>query len=167
VLASTQLYVKGILDGLALPAAVPGPLVARITPPVAEKMKAPRAYVWGGRLRAGRQTAPRGTGMKKFPWIVDVYLSYMDTPDDALKNEPFPRVIDTVLTAFMTTVMPVWIDANGVPVGPNAASGTDTQIQAIGETFSLDYPPERTVTSLRQMWYTTLISMDVLEVIQA
>lgn len=167
MLGSVQLYVKGILDGLPLPQGTPGPLSARITPPVVEKISAPKAYVWGGRLRAARQTAPRVAGFKKFPWTVDVWLAYLDNPDNALASEPFPRVVDAVMLAFMTTVMPVFINSDGVPVGPNASSRTDTQIQAIGEAFDLEYPPERAVTAQRQVWYAARIGLEVLEVVQA
>ena len=167
MLGSVQLYVKGILDGLLLPRGIPGPRVARITPPVVEKISAPRAYVWGGRLQAARQTAPRGPGFKRFPWTVDVWLAYLDTPDDAFQNEPFPLVIDAVMLAFMRTVMPLFIDAQGNPVGPNATSETDTQILGIGEDFDLEYPPERTVTAQRQVWYSARIGLEVLEVVQA
>jgi hypothetical protein len=70
--------------------------------------------------------------------------------------------------AFMTTTMPVWIDVDGVVRDSGVASvRTDTQIQAIGETFDLDYPPERAVTPQRQVWYTARLGLDVLEVLQA
>jgi hypothetical protein len=167
LLSSIQQYCKSLINGLAMPAGVPGPLTAYITPPAAEKISAPRAYVWGGRVRGSRQTAPRGAGMRKFPWTVDIYLAYMDTPDDALANEPFPMIIDAVLQVFMATTMPVWINTAGVPVGPNASTRTDTQIQAIGETFDLDYPPERMPAPMRMLWYSARIGMDVLEVVQA
>lgn len=167
MLGSIQLYGKGILDGLAMPQGVPGPMVARITPPTVEKISAPKAYLWGGRMASSRQTAPRGPGMRKFLWTMDAWIAYMDTPDNALENEPFPRVVDAVMLAFMTTVMPVWINSDGVPVGPNASSKTDTQIQAIGERFDLEYPPERTVTAQRQLWYVAHLGVEVLEVIQS
>lgn len=167
MLYSVQRYCKSLLDGLVLPPGIPGPLTAWITPPVTEKIKEPRAYVWGGRARGGRQTTPRGPGFKKLPWIVDVYLAYMDSPDDALQDEPFPQVIDTVISMFATTAMPLFIDSRGAPVGPNATAATDTQILGIGESWSLEYPPERMVVSQRQVWYSALISMDVLEVVQA
>jgi hypothetical protein len=159
--------VRGILNDLPLPLPNMPPLTAWITPPVVEKATGPRAYVWGGRLRAARQTAPRGPGMQKFPWTVDIWLVYLDTPDNARQNEPFPLIIDTVITAVQKTVMPLFIDKDGNPVGPNATSGTDTQIQSIGETFDLDYPPERLPASMRMVWYSARIGLDVLEVVQA
>jgi hypothetical protein len=167
-LYSIQEYVRSLIDGLTFPLAPTVPaLTAWVTPPTVEKATGPRAYVWGGRVRGGRQTAPRGPGMKRRPWTVDVYLIYLDTPDDARTNEPFPRIIDAVIDVFETTVMPLWIDQNGVPVGPNAGSTSDTQIQAIGESYDLDYPPERLPHSLRMVWYSARIGLDVLEVKQA
>jgi hypothetical protein len=167
VLSSVQKYVQGLINGLPLPLPGTPPLTAWITPPNLEQATGPRGYVWGGRVNVARQTAPRGPGMKRFPWSVDVYLVYLDTPDNARANEPFPLIIDTVMTTFMSTVMPLWIDANGVPVGPNAASQTDTQIQAIGETMTLDYPPERLPATMRMVWYSARLGVDVLEVVQA
>lgn len=166
MLRSVQFYVRGLIDQLAMPAGVPGPLTAWVTPPVQEKLSTPKAYVWGGRVRGSRQASPRGPGLYKLPWTIDVYLAYMDAPDDALQNEPYPGVVDAVLTTFLTATMPTFIDSSGNPVGSNATGPGQSQIQAIGEGFSLDYPPERTVLSQRQIWYSSLISLDVLEVIQ-
>jgi hypothetical protein len=166
VLASVQQYCRGIIDGLALPLPGSPSLTAWITPPVFEKLTGPRAYVWGGRVRGSRQTAPRGPGFRRVPWVVDIWLVYLDTPDQARRAEPFPLVIDAVLAAFMTTPMPVFIDASGTPVGPNAGSAADTQIQSIGESWDLDYPPERAPAAGRMVWYSARIGMDVLEVVQ-
>ena len=165
-LYSVQAYVKNMLDGTPMPPGVPGPLTAYITPPVAEKISAPRAYVWGGKVSASRQTMPRGQGFKKRPWVIDIWLCYLDTPDDALANEPFAKVVDTVTEVFETAVMPVLIDSEGNVLTETEADSTCSQIQAVGESWSLNYPPERTTLTLRQLWYTTLVSLDVLEVIQ-
>lgn len=162
-LYSVSRYVQGLINGTPLPDAVPGPLVAYITPPMSEKLSAPRAYVWPGRTQVTRQTAPRGAGFRKRTWPIDIYLNYMDTPDDALANEPFMQVVDAVTDVFETTLMPLFIDAQGNPVGQSATSATDTQILGIGEDWGLDYPPERTVMNLRQLWFSTLIRMQVLE----
>lgn len=167
MLDSVQHYCRDIAATAVLPAGIPGPIVARITPPVVEKMSAPRVHVWGGRLAGGRQTAPRGQGMMKLAWVIDVFVSWIDTPDNALENEPFPKIVDAVLKPFITTVMPVWIDEDGKPVGPNAASRTDTQIQAVAESFTGDYPPERSVAGPRMLWYVQQFGINVLEVIQA
>lgn len=165
MLDSCQAYVKGLLDGLPLPGT--GPLTAWITPPVTEKISSPRAYVWGGHLKAARQTAPRGQGFMKFTWAMDVYVAYMSTPDKAMQNEPFPKITDAILRCFMTTTMPLFISAAGVPMGPNAVNDDDTQIQKIGESFASDYPPERSVAGPRMLWYVQRISVDIDEVVQA
>lgn len=167
MLYSVSKYVLGIVNGLAVPIDGVDPITAWITPPTLEKADGPRAYVWGGSLRAARQTAPRGAGFKKFPWTVSVWLVYLDTPDNARQNEPFPLIIDTVMSAFMDTTMPLFISAEGVPMGPNAVNETDTQIQSIGETFDLDYPPERTPASMKMIWYSARLGLDVLEVVQS
>ena len=164
-LYSVSKYVQGLINGLPLPAGLPA-LEAWITPPVLEEVDGPKAHVWGGRVKGGRQTAPRGTGFRKLPWQVDVYLVYMDTPDDALTYEPFPQVIDTVISVFTTTTMPLFIDASGNVMGPNAVNKTDTQIQAIGETWELEYPPERVTASMLMVWYVARLGLDVLEVQQ-
>jgi hypothetical protein len=167
MLDSVQRYARGLIDGAPMPPGVPGPLTAWITPPATEKMSAPRAYVWGGKLRAARQTAPRGAGFMKFSWTVDLWVAYMSTPDAARAAEPFPKITDTVLKVFMTTPMPLFIDAAGVPVGPNATSAGDTQITSIGESFTGDYPPERSVAGPRMLWYVQQFGIDVDEVVQA
>lgn len=165
-LYSVAKYVLGLTDGITMPEGVPGPLVAYVTPPVSEKLSAPRAYIWPGRAQVNRQTAPRGAGFRRRMWPIDVYLNYMDTPDDALANEPFLGVVDAVTAVFETTLMPVFISAAGVPVGQSATSATDTQILSIGEDWALDYPPERTVASLRQIWFSTVIRLQVMEAVQ-
>ncbi len=169
MLDSIQNYVcNSILQGLPI-TAVPDmpPLTAWITPPALEQADGPRAHVWGGSVDISRQTAPRGPGMKKFPWTVDVYLVYLTTPDDGLDCEPMPKIIDAVLWAFATTTMPLFISAAGVPMGPNAVNETDTQIQSIGETMRLQYPPEKMVGPMQMLWYTSALQLSVLEVVQA
>jgi hypothetical protein len=168
LLDSIQQYVcNSILSGLPIPVQGIPPLTAWVTPPVLEQADGPRAHVWGGTVDVSRQTAPRGAGFKRFPWTIDTYLVYLTTPDDGLEAEPFPKVIDAVMRAFMTTVMPLFIDVNGNPMGPNAVNPTDTQIQGIGEHPRLQYPPEKMVGPMQMLWYTALIQLDVLEVVQS
>lgn len=156
---------QGVIDGTPLPDGLP-PLTVWVTPPVLDDADNPVGHVWGSRVRGSRQTAPRIAGMKKLPWNVDAYLAFMDTPDDALANESFPKVIDAVLWRVFTTTMPLFIDAEGNPMGSNQVNPTDTQVQSIGETFDLDYPPERLPASMKMVWYSARIGLDVLEVVQ-
>lgn len=167
MLYSVSRYVRGLVDGLAMPEGIPGPLVARITPPIVERMSAPRAHVWGGRLLAKRQTAPRGAGFMEMTWLVDLWVCYISTPDAAFQDEPFPQVTDAVLKVFMTATMPLFIDSKGAIIGPNATGPGQTQILAIGENFDADYPPERSITGNRMLWYVQHQGIQVKEVVQA
>jgi len=168
LLDSIQKYVcNSILDGLPIPIDGVPPLTAWLTPPAVESVDGPRAHVWGGNLPVNRQTAPRGPGFKKFQWTISNWLVYLTDPDDGLNCEPMPKIIDAVMWAFMTTTMPLFIDVNGVPMGPNAVNKTDTQIQSIGESMHLQYPPERMVGPMQMLWYTSLLDVTVTEVVQA
>jgi hypothetical protein len=168
MLASVSAYVRSIIDGLPiLYVENMPPLTAWITPPALEQADGPRAHVWGGAVDITRQTAPRGPGFKKWPWVIDVYLVYLTTPDDGLDAEPMPRIIDAVITQFAATTMPLFIDVYGNPMGPNAVNETDTQIQGIGERIRLQYPTEKMAGPMQMLWYTSLLSVDVLEVVQS
>jgi hypothetical protein len=157
-LNSVQLYVASLLDGLAIPGN-PTPLTAHITPPTVEDLDGPRAYVWGARLNGLRQTAPRGPGFKRLNWVVDVYLSYETVPDDPTVDQNFPLIVDAVMNATWQTVMPTFIT--------DPQTGVKSQILQIGEEFELEYPPERTPATLRMLYFTARLGLDVYEAVQA
>lgn len=165
-LNSVQLYTQGLLNGLSIP--FPGggttPLEAYITPPTLEDLDGPRAYIWGSRMRATRQAAPRGPGYKHFAWTIDVWLSYLTAPDDASVDQEFPLLVDTVLRQLWTTTMPVFISSTGTVVPAGTAGAT--QVLEIGEDFELELPPERTPATLRMLYYAARIGLDVYEVVQ-
>lgn len=157
-LNSIQHYCRDLLDGLVLPRQ-DQPLTAHILPPTVEEMDGPRAYVWGARTRAERQTAPRVHGFKRLPWTVDIYLAYLDSADSPDLDESFPLIIDAVLTRFWSTTMPLMIT--------DPETGQMSQILAVGESWDLEYPPERLPATMRMIWSTARIGMDVTEAIQA
>lgn len=166
-LNSVQLFVHGLLDKLSIPGpagSASSTLEAYITPPTVENLDGPRAYIWGGRQRVTRQTAPRGEGFKHFAYTLDIYLAYLTNPDDTNIDQEFPLFVDAVLKQLWTTTMPVHIDATGnvVPAGTSGAS----QILEVGEQWDLDYPPERTPASLRMLYYTCRIGMEIYEAVQ-
>ena len=166
-LNSTQLYVQSLINGLSIPApagGTPSTLEAYITPPTLENLDGPRAYVWGNRMRATRQTAPRGAAFKHFAWTVDIYLSYLTAPDDANVDQEFPLLVDAVLQQLWTTTMPLFISSTGIPVAPGTAGSS--QILSIGEDFELEYPPERTPATLRMLYYSCRIGLDIYEAVQ-
>lgn len=150
------------MDGLAVPT-IAQPIEAYITPPTVEDIDGPRAYIWGARNRGKRQTMPRGiapaAGFKRLDWTIDIYLVYLTTPDDSNVDQEFPLIIDAVLTKLWSTTMPVVIT--------DPTTGQVSQIQAIGESWELEYPPERTPATLRMLYYSSRIAMDVMEVLQA
>lgn len=164
-LTSVQLYVQSILDGLAIPTAAP--LKAYVTPPVIEKLEGPRAYVWGGRLRGERQTAPRRAGFKHLGWVIDVYVSYLTTADAGLMDQAFPQIVDAIMAATWQVEMPLMIDSVGQRVDALNPPPGATQILAIGESFELEYPPERSPANLRMLYYTCRLGLDVYEAVQA
>lgn len=173
-LNSVQLYVHSLLDGMTIPGP-PGEssstLQAYITPPTVEDLDGPRAYVWGGRQRAKRQSMPRITlatpstaGFKYLDYVIDIYLSYLTNPQDPELDQEFPIFVDSVLQQLYTTTMPVLIDSQGnvTDTGTNLS-----QILSIGEEWDLEYPPEKTPNTLRMYYYTCRISMTLQEAIQA
>lgn len=173
-LNSVQLYVQGLLNGLSIPApagGTPSALEAYITPPTVEELDGPRAYIWGGRQRVTRQTAPRQQpgnpstgGFKHFAYTIDIYLSYLTNPDDANLDQEFPLFVDAVLAQLWTTAMPVSISATGSVVPPGTAGAS--QILEVGEQWELEYPPERTPATMRMLYYTARIGMEIYEAVQ-
>lgn len=156
-LNSVQMYVQSLLADLPIPALGKN-LEAYITPPTVEDIDRPKAYIYGARLRGMRQTAPRGPGFKRLNWMVDVYLSWETMPDEPAIDQEFPLIVDAVMQKTWTTVMPLLIT--------DATTGVKSQILAIGEDFELEYPPERTPATLRMLYYTARIGLDVYEAVQ-
>ena len=174
-LNSVQQYVHSIVNNLTIPS-LTSPLTAYITPPMVEELDGPRVYVWGGRLRGRRQTAPRGigsgAGFKRLDWVIDTYVSYLTTPDSANIDEQFPQVVDAIMAATWAVQMPLIIDGQGqrIPTGMGATQTLPpgaSQILSIGEDFELEYPPERSPATQRMLYYTCRIGLDVVEAVQA
>lgn len=171
-LSSVQQYCRNIIDGLWVPGAATT-IDAYITPPPLEELDGPKAFVLGARLRTDRQTTPRRAGFKHLAWTVDVYLSYETNPDSPTVDTEFPEIVDAVMAAFWSTTIPVFIDANGRPItdagggpvfqGPQGSS----QILNTGEDFELEYPPERVPATLRMLYYTARLGIDIYEAVQA
>jgi hypothetical protein len=173
-LYSVQSYMRGLLDGLAIPGIVQ-PLDCMITPPAVQDMNGPHSYVSGGRVTSGRQTAPRKKhlgstntgGYKKAPWAVEIYVVYETNADNnPTLDAEFPVILDSIIDVLEDAQMPQWIDAYGNQIPTNTPIPGATQLDAVAETWTLDYPPERVPASLRMLWYVAMITVDVLEVRQ-
>lgn len=173
-LLSVQNYVKGLLNNLAVPGQ---PLLMdfHIAAPALQDMDGPHGYVSGAHVAAGRQTAPRikaggsynTAGYKKYPWKVEIYAVYETNADNnPTIDSEFPAILDTLIAVLETTQMPQWIDAHGVAVPGNIPIPGGSQIDAIAESWTLDYPPERLPATLRMMWYVAMYTVDVFETVQ-
>lgn len=167
-LNSVQQYIANQLNGLEMPIMGSQPLEAYITPPTVENLNSPKAYVWGSRCRGRRQTAPRTisgipgsptAGFKHLDWTIDIFLAYETTPDSVTVDQEFPSVIDSVLTKLWTIPMPTFIT--------DPITGLTTQILAVGEEWDLEMLPERTPGTLRMLYYSARIGMNVYEAVQA
>lgn len=172
-LSSVQQYTKSIIDGLWVPG-TSRTIEAYITPPTVDDLDGPKAFVLGGRLRTSRQTMPRRAGFKHLAWVVDVYLSYETNPDSPTVDVEFPQIVDTVMAAFWSATIPTFIDANGRPITEGPDGGPvlvgppgSSQILNTGEDFELEYPPERVPATLRMLYYTARLGIDIYEAVQA
>lgn len=157
-LNSVQLYLQNQLDGLTIPG-MTTPLQAYITPPTVEDLDSPKAYVWGSRLRIQRQTMPRGAGFKHLAWMMDIYLVYETNPDSPTLDTEFPLIVDAVMNKLWTTQTPLLIT--------DPVTGVVSQLLNVGENFEFEYPPERTPATLRMLYYTARIGMELYEAVQA
>lgn len=166
-LNSVQQYLANQLNGLEIPIVTDRPLEAYITPPTVEDIDRPKAYIWGSRCRGRRQTAPRNitgvgtptSGFKHLDWMIDIFLAYETTPDSATVDQEFPAIVDAVLAKLWIAEMPTFIK--------DPLTGLVSQIQAVGEEWDLEMLPERTPNTLRMLYYTARIGMNVYEVVQA
>lgn len=163
-LNSVQQYVQGVINGISIPGQSQ-PLVAYVTPPMMDKAGGPpKAYVWGGRMEGGRRSMPRGPAFKRLTWLMDIYLTYETNPNrptigGVTVDAQFPLIVDAVMLQLWTTTMPLFIT--------DPQTGYKSQIWSIGETFSIDYPPERSPATLRMLWYSMLLTVRVEEDVQA
>jgi hypothetical protein len=130
-----------------------------VTPPTIEDLDAPTAYIWAGRLRIKRQTMPRGAGFKHLAWMVDIYLAYETNPDSPTVDQEFPVIVDAVMNKLWTTQTPLIIT--------DPVTGQESQLLNVGEDFQFEYPPERTPATLRMLYYSARIGMELYEAVQA
>lgn len=157
-LLSVQTYVKGLLDGLVIPG-MTTPLQAYVTPPTVDDLDGPKAYVWASRLRVKRQTMPRGFGFKHLGWMIDIYLVYETNPDSPTVDQEFPLIVDAVMSTLWTTETPLFIT--------DPVTGVESQLLDVGENLEFEYPPERLPSTLRMLYYSARIGMQLFEAVQA
>jgi hypothetical protein len=163
------MYVKGLLDGLALPHSPEGAttLTAIVTPPTTDSRTDPRAYVWGSHGRELRETMPRaqpgqtGTGaFKHLKHELDIWIICFGDPLDAEADSAFPAVIEEIMQVLRNTLMPVQnvVDNN---------TGRTSTILVIGEDMTWDYGPVHVIADQRIFRYDARIVASITESIQA
>lgn len=161
-LNTVQAYLKGLLDGLAIPGNV-GNLEAYITPPDPRDDPPPAAYIWPASGDEKRQAMPRGNppgaGWKTLTHSVHVYLTWFNAADDPNADSAFPAVIDTVMTALRSAPNPVRAS--------DPYTGQVSDLVDIGEQMTWDYGPVHAVADQRWLRYDCLITVTVTELIQA
>lgn len=165
-LNSVQTYLKGVLNGLALPFGSPN-LTAMITPPDPGDGMLPAVYIWGSTGEEARQTMPRAKpglpstgGFKVILYRVDCWLIWFGDAENANADSAFPAVIDVVTNQLRTTLMPVLNLVDPV------TSGT-SNLLAVGENIDVDYAPVHATEDQRYLCYTARVICEIKEQIQA
>lgn len=169
-LLSVQRYIAGVFDGMPVPGQTKA-LKARITPPGAQKLDGPLAFIWGGSMRAERQAGPRGepgkAGFKHLAWDIDVWLSYLANPNSDTIDSQFPAFVDAVMERIWSTPTTLAIDAQGVRVTQTPSPEGVTQIVSVGERFRLEYAPAHAVATNRTLYFDARLTLEIYEAVQA
>jgi len=135
MLNSVQYYVQGLLNGATSPYLEP--MDCLLAPPVDTDVTTPTCYLWAGKGKQIRQTAPRPVAYKKQTWEVEGALAVVMDFDDPNLNSAFPLLIDQLTATLNITPCPVVIT--------DPDTGFQTQVLSIGEL--LDYNYARVMTT--------------------
>lgn len=169
-LVSAQLFVQGILTGLVPPGAtgVKGPVDSLITPqtPDVNPDGIARVYVWpaGGpekRIAMPRNNpaVPQPGGWKQIRHDLQVFMTWMDNPDDSQADVNFPALIDFVMNALRTCPSPA--------IYTDPETGDESQMTNLGEEMSYDFVPPRTLETDGHRRYDARIRTFLLEIFQS
>jgi hypothetical protein len=174
-LQATLAYVKGLINGLAMPGGLP-PLVAYVFPPSVdeEPFGEPRAYIWPQTFEESRNPERGGTvnralampqagesansGTKPVDHSIHVYLIYDEDNDDEQGDSLFPSIIDAVSWQLRVSTDPAVIyDAN---------TGLASSLIDVGETINGSITI-RTLAGQRMYRNDCLLILPVMELIQS
>lgn len=166
---SAQLYVKGTLQDLTPPGTtgLRGPVSALITPldPDVNPDGIARVYVWPAKGPEKRLAIPRNTGMgtpagwKQITHQLEIFLVWMDNPDDPNADVNFPLLIDWVMDVLRTSPNPFQFT--------DPDTGRVSNMVNLGEVMTYDYVPPRTLADMAERRYDARIQCSLLELFQA
>ncbi|MBT8160992.1 MULTISPECIES: hypothetical protein [Arthrobacter] len=165
-LNATQLYVKGLLDGLTLPIAELGTLEAHVSYPNPLDQVTPLCFIWGAMGDEKRHTMPRAQpgnlstgGFKDTAYDIDLWIFHAELADDPNADSLFPVVIDAVRKVLRNTQLMAQLT--------DSVTGEKSTIKKIGENIKIDYMPARALEDQRMLQYECRMIVSVVEAIQA
>jgi hypothetical protein len=164
------LYVKSLLNGITPPGAtgVRSPIQAFITPltPDVNPDGIARVYVWPASGPERRRAMPRNTGpsyttagVKQIIHDLQVFLVWMDNPDDQNADINFPLLIDYVMFILRTSPNP--------DVYTDAVTGFQSSFVNVGEDMSYEFIPPHALEPDAMRRYDSRIRVRLLELFQA
>lgn len=167
-IVAAQSYTASLLQGMIPPGktGLSKPVNALITPddPDVNPDGIPRCYVWPASGPEKRLAMPRNTGKgtpagwKQTSHALEIFLVWMDTPNDNDADVNFPLFIDWVMDIIRTSPNPApWIDP---------ASGIASNFANFGEVMKYDFVPPRTLEAQRMRRYDARITCTLLELFQ-
>ena len=167
-IASAQAYVQGILQGAAPPGAtgIKGPIQCLITPldPDVNAGGGARIYVWPAKGTVKRRAVPRNTGpgtpagWKDEKHDLEIFLVWMDSPNDPQADVNFPLLIDYVMMLLETSPNPAQVT--------DPETGLTSDMVNLGEVMTYEYVPPRTLAEQAFRRYDARISCSLLELYQ-
>jgi hypothetical protein len=166
-LNSTQLAIKGLLDGLV----VPGnkrTLEAYITPEDPRSEDNPAAYIWPTAGNEDRQAVPRvgadtlhpaQAGWKTLTHQLNIWLTWFNDESDPNADISFPAVVDVVMYTLRSTANP-WVVSDPL-------TGLQSQLIDVGERMSYRLGGVRTTADQRWNRYDAELTLTIIEELQS
>jgi hypothetical protein len=166
-LNSTQLYIKGMLDGLI----VPGnslPLQAYITPEDPRDDENPAAYIWPSTGDENRQAVPRvgadiynpsEAGWKTMNHQMSVWVTWFNDDGDPNPDISFPAVIDVIMYTLRSSANPA--------VVYDPLTALPSQLIDVGERMTYHMAGVRTAADQRFLRYDAELTLSIIEELQS
>jgi hypothetical protein len=170
---SAQTYIASLLQGMTPPGdtGIAAPIDALITPldPDVNPDGVARCYVWPARGPEKRRAMPRNTGAasvaasqagwKQITHDLEIFLVWMDSPDDASADVNFPLLIDYVMFLLRTSPNEAqWL---------NPYDGLVSHMINVGEVMTYDFVPPRTLEAQMHRRYDARVTCSLLELFQS